>query len=1026
MASSSSSHQQNQELDAFPRIEPAGKRRKVSEPSILFDVFINHRGADVKRTLATQLYNSLKEIGIRAFLDSEEKELGYSFPSTIETAIRSAKVHIAIFSKSYAESPWCLAELVLMLQSQAKIIPVFYEVEPWEFTQIGKGVYADAFSKYEEEGRYLEKLNEWKQALRSISYTAGEKCDSFSDRDCQKIVEVVRKEVQRKTCLHVAPYPVGLQNLVEDFENQCGLERMKHKVIGIFGMGGVGKTTLAKELYNRKRSYYLEASFLSNVRAAYVRSELPSLQSQLLKDLFHKDLRFRRTEEGTSCIEKCLERSLTLNFMIVVDDIDHVDQLNALLCMNILNESDDSLVIVTTRDLRVLMNAGITVGYNLKEMNKNDATELFCWHSFNQAHPCSGYELLVDDFVGLCGGLPLCLQILGRQLHKVSHEHWRSELIKVREMLPQEVKQSLAISFDALDDEEKQVFMDIACFFEGKPKSIAERVWEGSQSALQTLKETCLVEQMVTENFSSNEGAVLRMHDHLRDLGREMAAEFSPPQRLWRPQDLKSLEQVGLKTILTKTNIRCFQSIFDESMGSQVTFFLAQSNTCFETSASLLWLQLEGNSTELSSIPSWIPLRKLQCLKIKGGRLKTLWEDRMQAPFELKELQISQTFLNEIPDLGILNTLENVLLDSNGFPITGLPLLESLNMNLSSLCLRSSTLKGEQVSTKRDEKIPCESLVIFNFKFNEEDWNNEGLSCSVETPMSGLKKLKISDEECVSKIFISEMHYPSLESIKLHDMKKLVEVELTMAETLSSVKITNCKNLERVSGIHNLAQLVKLEISDCGKLEFESLSLSSMPYLKKIKFDRNLMLKCFMLIDCENLKTTNFGCQKLVELIIRDCPELVEIPAFIGPSCLKRISIDGCEKLKYLQLNGCHNLESVSGNFEIRWLCISDCPKLKELPDLATMCCLEKIEVKNLKKIQNITLPKTLISLSVQSCKNLQSIAGIGDHMELRELIISDCPELEELPNISRLSCLERIAIDSCENLQNIPSIECT
>ncbi|GLJ30719.1 hypothetical protein SUGI_0608860 [Cryptomeria japonica] len=97
MASSSSSHQKNQGFNAFSGIEPAGKRRKVSESSRLFDVFINHRGPDVKQTLATQLYNSLKEVGIQAFFDSEEKQLGDLFTSTIETAIKSASVHIAIF-----------------------------------------------------------------------------------------------------------------------------------------------------------------------------------------------------------------------------------------------------------------------------------------------------------------------------------------------------------------------------------------------------------------------------------------------------------------------------------------------------------------------------------------------------------------------------------------------------------------------------------------------------------------------------------------------------------------------------------------------------------------------------------------------------------------------------------------------------------------------------------------------------------------------------------------------------------------
>lgn len=115
---------------------------------------------------------------IHAFLDSEEKELGDSFPSTIENAIHSASAHIAIFSNRYAESSWCLAELVLMLQSSAKIIPLFYGVEPSDLRFVEKGKYAKAFTEYEQKKRYLEKLGEWKEALQSVSFITGYEINS--------------------------------------------------------------------------------------------------------------------------------------------------------------------------------------------------------------------------------------------------------------------------------------------------------------------------------------------------------------------------------------------------------------------------------------------------------------------------------------------------------------------------------------------------------------------------------------------------------------------------------------------------------------------------------------------------------------------------------------------------------------------------------------------------------------------------------------------------------------------------------
>ncbi|KAH9317325.1 hypothetical protein KI387_019094, partial [Taxus chinensis] len=169
MASSSSSCHRNVEEDALNAI---GHREFSPTPKVLH-VFINHRGPDVKETLALQLYNSLENVGIRAFLDTEETELGDFIPSSIRTAIFSASVQIAIFSKGYADSAWCLAELDLMLQSKAKIIPVFYDAAPSDLRYLKKGVYADSFAKHKAKGRHLDKLDNWKQTLLSVSLISG-------------------------------------------------------------------------------------------------------------------------------------------------------------------------------------------------------------------------------------------------------------------------------------------------------------------------------------------------------------------------------------------------------------------------------------------------------------------------------------------------------------------------------------------------------------------------------------------------------------------------------------------------------------------------------------------------------------------------------------------------------------------------------------------------------------------------------------------------------------------------------------
>ncbi|GLJ48577.1 hypothetical protein SUGI_1024750 [Cryptomeria japonica] len=134
-------------------------------------------------------------------------------------------------------------------------------------------------------------------------------------------------------------------------------------------MGGVKKTTLAKELYNHKRSEYKASRFSFDVREASARSEMPSLQTKLPKHLVQENHpKFSSQEEGKNYLKNRLGKGRAfLGFLVVVDDIDHADQLGALSMVDML--ITDSLSIVTTLDESVLVQDGITARYKVKEMN---------------------------------------------------------------------------------------------------------------------------------------------------------------------------------------------------------------------------------------------------------------------------------------------------------------------------------------------------------------------------------------------------------------------------------------------------------------------------------------------------------------------------------------------------------------------------------------------------------------------------------------------------------------------------------
>eukprot|EP01018_Ginkgo_biloba_P021934 Gb_11467 [translate_table: standard] len=144
----------------FEGIAPAAEASTSTSnitPKSSYDVFINHRGKDVKKSVANIIYHTLELCGLRAFLDSEELQHGDFIPANIQEAIRFASVHIAIFSENYAESPWCFEEFFLMLKTGGKIILVFYHVKPCALRYNEKGVYTHAFAQHEEKVRYHSK-----------------------------------------------------------------------------------------------------------------------------------------------------------------------------------------------------------------------------------------------------------------------------------------------------------------------------------------------------------------------------------------------------------------------------------------------------------------------------------------------------------------------------------------------------------------------------------------------------------------------------------------------------------------------------------------------------------------------------------------------------------------------------------------------------------------------------------------------------------------------------------------------------
>ena len=153
--------------------------------------------------------------------------------------------------------------------------------------------------------------------------------------------------------------------------------------VGICGMGGIGKTTLAQEIYNKISSRFEASSFIANVREENRNKGLVSLQKQLLsKILMESKINIWDFHKGINLIGNTLHYK---KVFVVLDDGDREEQLRALA-----GKHDwfgpGNRIIVTSRDSPLLIRCGVNDIYTTKGLNKDDALQLFSWQAFNKPH----------------------------------------------------------------------------------------------------------------------------------------------------------------------------------------------------------------------------------------------------------------------------------------------------------------------------------------------------------------------------------------------------------------------------------------------------------------------------------------------------------------------------------------------------------------------------------------------------------------------------------------------------------------
>ena len=239
-------------------------------------------------------------------------------------------------------------------------------------------------------------------------------------------------------------------------------------------------------------------------------------------------------------------RLCQIKSLVVLDNVDKVEQLGKL-AMTRECLGRGSRIIVVSRDDRILKEHGVDEVYKVQPLDHFDALQLFCWKAFKSDDIMSGYEGLTGDVLRYVGGHPLAIEVLGSSLYGREVSEWRSALKRLKKNPRKDIMDVLRISFDGLDDSEKDIFLDIACFFDEE-----EEAWLKKILNIREFYPEIGLPVLIGKSLIASDNGLIFMHDLLKELGKSIVREKSPkePRKWSRLWDYKDVHNVISKSMV--------------------------------------------------------------------------------------------------------------------------------------------------------------------------------------------------------------------------------------------------------------------------------------------------------------------------------------------------------------------------------------------------------------------------------------------------------------------------------------------
>ncbi|XP_049390124.1 TMV resistance protein N-like, partial [Solanum stenotomum] len=912
------------------------------------------------------------------------------------------------------------------------VIPVFCYVDP-SHVRYQSESFAEAFAKHE--SRYkddvegMQKVQGWRNALAAAANLKGYDIRDWIESD---FIQHIVSQVSFKLCKTSVSYlrnVVGIDTHLEKVKSLLEMEINDVRIVGIWGMGGVGKTTIARAIFDTNSNRFDGACFLADIKEN--KCGMHSLQNILLSKLLRiQGNHVNNKEDGKHMIAHRLRSKKVL---VVLDDIDHNDHLD-----NLAGDLDwfgkGSRIIATTRDRHLLGKNDVV--YKVTALLNHDAIKLFHQYAFKEEVPGECFEKLSLEVIHHAKGLPLALKVWGSFLHKRDIIEWRSAIEQMKIKSKSEIVEKLKISYDRLETIQQDIFLDIACFLRGDKKEdimeILESCYSGANIELSVLIDKSLV---FIDNYDR-----IQMHDLIQDMCKYIVNMQKDPgerSRLWEVKDLKEVlvNNTGTVAVEVIWNIYIPKLwLSKEAMKNMKRLRILHITDCHG------WLQRDpypdycpGSDSEdnvsydsnchdgfieylpnnlrwftwyrypCKSLPENFKPQRLVHLELQDSLLHELWTKRKILLPSLRRLDLRYSrSLMATPDFTGMPNLE--YLDLSG--------CKSLKEVHHSLGCSRKLISLELYGCINLERFPCVNVESLEKLYLMS-------CCSLEKFPEFLGRLKL-------KLDISERGGSEISS-----------------DLPTELDLSNFKNLVAFpSSIGMLKSLVKLYLSYCSKFESLSEGIGDLENLEELRADYTLISQPpSSIIRLNKLKSLSFAKKKtgggLVDGVFFVFPHVNE-----GLHSLEKLDLRYCNltdgglpedigclsSLKELHLQG-NNFEhlplSIAQLGSLRSLDLSECRRLKKFLGVNVAEGLRSLENLNLSycNLKEGVLPEDIGCLSSLKELNLQgnnfeylprSIAQLGS---LRSLDLSECKRLKEFLGVNvaeGLRSLENLNLSYC------------